>query len=53
MRHIDSNKDNSHGIDWKIPSGNALLSEKVMKHELLKVFDSPFEYGVNLYPEFE
>lgn len=46
-------KDDSLGIDWKIPTENALLSEKDMKHELLKDFDSPFVYGENLYPEFE
>lgn len=46
-------KDDSLGIDWRIPTENALLSEKDMKHELLKDFDSPFVYGENLYPEFE
>lgn len=46
-------KDESLDIDWKIPTENALLSEKDMKHELLKDFDSPFVYGENLYPEFE
>ena len=45
-------KDVSLGIDWKIPTENALLSEKDMKHELLKDFDSPFVWGENLYPEF-
>lgn len=45
-------KDDSLGIDWKIPTENALLSEKDLKHELLKDFDSPFEYSENLYPEF-
>lgn len=46
-------KDDSLGIDWKIPTENALLSEKDMKHEMLKDFDSPFVYGEELYPEFE
>ena len=46
-------KDDSLGIDWKIPTENALLSEKDTKHELLKDFDSPFVYGENLNPEFE
>lgn len=46
-------KDDSLGIDWKIPTKNALLSEKDTLHALLKDFDSPFEYGENLYPEFE
>lgn len=39
------------GIDWKISKGIALLSEKDMKHVLLKDFDSPFENGEDLYPE--
>ena len=46
-------KDDSLGIDWRIPTENALLSEKDTKHELLKDFDSPFVYGVDLYPEFK
>lgn len=46
-------KDDSLGIDWKIPTANVLLSEKDMKHELLKDFDSPFSIDVDLYPEFE
>ena len=36
--------DESLSIDWKIPTGHALLSEKDTKHPLLKDFDSPFEY---------
>ena len=36
--------DDSLGIDWKIPSGKAVLSDKDFKHSLLKDFDSPFEY---------
>ena len=32
------------GIDWGIPAGDALLSEKDSKHPLLKDIDSPFEY---------
>lgn len=35
-----------------IPTENALLSEKDMKHELLKDFDSPFSIDIDLYPEF-
>ena len=31
-------KDDSLGIDWKIPTENALLSEKDMKHELPEGF---------------
>lgn len=46
-------KDDSLGIDWKIPTENALLSEKDTKHALLKDFDSPFSIDMDLYPEFE
>ena len=45
--------DASLGIDWKIPTEKALLSEKDTKHALLKDFDSPFSIDMNLYPEFE
>lgn len=45
--------DKSIGIDWKIPTDKALLSEKDTKHALLKDFDSPFSFETNLYPEFE
>ena len=45
--------DASLGIDWKIPTEKALLSEKDTKHVLLKDFDSPFSIDMNLYPEFE
>ena len=38
--------DKSLGIDWRIPVENAILSEKDTKHQLLKDFDSPFEYNV-------
>lgn len=34
--------DESLGIDWRIPTDKAILSEKDMKHPLLKDFDSPF-----------
>lgn len=36
--------DDSLGIDWKIPTEQAILSEKDMKHEMLKDFDSLFEF---------
>lgn len=36
--------DTSLGIDWRIPTDHAILSEKDTKHPLLKDFDSPFEY---------
>ena len=41
--------DESLGIDWKIPTEKALLSEKDTKHALLRDFDSPFDYNVSLY----
>lgn len=34
--------DDSLGIDWRIPTEKALLSEKDLKHVCLKEFDSPF-----------
>lgn len=46
-------KDESLNIDWRIPTGDALLSEKDTLHVCLNDFDSPFDYNVNLYPEFE
>ena len=42
-------KDNSLGIDWRIPMDKALLSEKDTKHAMLATFDSPFDINVNLY----
>ena len=45
-------QDESLGIDWRIPISHAILSEKDTKHLCLKDFDSPFDYRVNLYPEF-
>ena len=46
-------KDESLGIDWHIPTENAVLSEKDIKHVCQKDFYSPFDYHMNLYPEFE
>ena len=46
-------KDDSLGIDWQIPTENAILSEKDIKHLCLKDFDSPFTMDMNLYPEFD
>lgn len=37
--------DGSLGIDWQIPTGHAILSEKDTKHPLLEDFDSPFVYS--------
>ena len=34
--------DGSLGIDWRIPTEHAILSEKDTKHPLLKDFSSPF-----------
>ena len=45
-------KDDSLGIDWRIPVEKALLSEKDTKHDLLKDFESPFSFDMDLYPEF-
>ncbi len=41
--------DNSLGVDWKIPTEKALLSEKDTKHACLKDFESPFDINVSLY----
>lgn len=41
--------DDSLGIDWRIPTGKAILSEKDTKHPLLKDFDSPFDINEPLY----
>ena len=36
--------DSSLGIDWKIPVGKTILSEKDLGHPLLKDFETPFIY---------
>ena len=41
--------DESLGIDWRIPTDKAILSEKDTKHPLLKDFDSPFSITEDLY----
>lgn len=41
--------DDTLGIDWKIPTEKALLSEKDTKHACLNDFDSPFDINVSLY----
>ena len=41
--------DDTLGIDWKIPAENVNLSDKDMKHTMLKDFDSPFDFHVDLY----
>lgn len=37
--------DDSLGIDWKIDLSEAILSEKDKNYNMLKDFDSPFEYN--------
>jgi len=41
--------DDSLGIDWRIPTEKAILSDKDTKHSMLKDFDSPFDIKVDLY----
>ena len=41
--------DSSLGIDWRIPTDKANLSDKDTKHALLKDFESPFDINVRLY----
>ena len=36
--------DGSLGLDWRIPTERAILSEKDTKHPLLSHFDSPFVF---------
>lgn len=43
--------DPTLGIDWRIPSGKTILSEKDMHHPNLGAIESPFVFGDNLYPE--
>lgn len=45
--------DQSLGINWKIPTDQAILSEKDTKHQMLVNFDSPFNINTNLYIEEE
>ena len=41
--------DGSLGIDWRIPTDKANLSDKDTKHALLKDFESPFDINLDLY----
>lgn len=41
--------DSSLGIDWRIDSADAILSEKDTRHEKLADFDSPFDINMDLY----
>lgn len=39
--------DGSLGIDWRIPTDKAVLSEKDTRHGMLADFQSPFTYDIN------
>ena len=41
--------DTSLGIDWGIALDDAILSAKDKKHPLLRDFDSPFDFNIDLY----
>ena len=41
--------DASLGIDWHVPTAEAILSEKDTKHPLLADFESPFDYLTDYY----
>lgn len=41
--------DDSLGIDWRIPTGQANLSDKDKKLDLLKNFVTPFDISISLY----
>lgn len=41
--------DTSLGIDWRIDSAKAILSEKDLRQPLLAEFDSPFDFTTDLY----
>ena len=43
--------DDTLGIDWRVPMSQAILSDKDRIYPQLASFDSPFEYGMNLYDE--
>lgn len=45
--------DDGLGIDWRIPTNKAILSEKDTKHACLKDFDSPFDINIDLYSELK
>lgn len=45
-------KDDFLVIDWKIPTENALLSEKDTMQGMLKDFDILFDISIDLYPDF-
>jgi dTDP-4-dehydrorhamnose 3,5-epimerase len=39
--------DDSLGIDWRIPTDKAILSDKDTRHGMLADFQSPFTYDIN------
>lgn len=41
--------DSSLGIDWRIDTKEAILSEKDLRHPLLRDFDTPFDINIDLY----
>ena len=41
--------DGTLGIDWHIPTGHAILSDKDTRHPMLKDFESPFDISEDLY----
>lgn len=41
--------DPTLGIDWRIDPEQVILSEKDLKHPLLRDFDSPFDFNTDLY----
>ena len=43
--------DGSLGIDWRIPTDKAILSEKDTRHGMLVDFKSPFTYPVTINTE--
>ena len=45
-------KDESFGIDWRIPAEKAILSEKDLRHANLLDVPLDFDFNDNLYPEF-
>ena len=42
--------DNTLGIDWQIPTDNAILSEKDLVYKMLAEAPHDFNYSDNLYP---
>ncbi len=44
-------QDTSLGIDWHLDPSQVILSDKDLRHPLLKDFDTPFDYNIDLYAE--